>query len=171
MWPTLLHLPPLCNMLEDREQKTPFLRLPHFYMWHSLCRSRHMNVIFGKQKQDREVALLLFPLASSDANTLVFLWQCSRGPRVWYLLLWVPGTSILMAWIWTEVICLDPAVRAAIALFSSFLIISQFSDHDTGNVPWLAHLAILPDEARSLFPQTFEQLCMYLSHYITSLWV
>lgn len=104
---------------------------------------------------ETEVSHLLLPLASRDVEDLVFLWQCSRGPSVWYLLLCVPGTSTLMAWIWTEAVCLEPAVETPISLFPSFLIIPQFSDHDTGNsyLGWHVWQSFLEAQTGACFPR------------------
>lgn len=113
-------------------------------------------MLYLEDRSETEVVLLLFPLTSKDTEALVFLWQCSRGPGVWYLFLWVPGTSILMAWVCTEAACLEPGVEAAISLFLNFLVIPQFSDHGTGEVLWLARLVIAPRSSSwSLFLQTF----------------
>jgi len=46
-----------------------------------------------ENKSETEVAHLLCAIASRDVENLVLYGNCSGGPRVWYLLLWVPGTS------------------------------------------------------------------------------
>ena len=110
-----------------------------------------MNVIFGKQKWERGDT---FAVSNSKQGCRGsgFLCQCSGGPRIWYLLLWVPGTSILMMGTWTDAMCLEPAIGAPISLFPSFLIIPQFSDHGTGN-SYLGWQSFLEDQTGDYFPR------------------
>lgn len=93
-----------------------------------------------------------------------FLWQCSGGPSVCYLLLWVPGASILMTWIWTDAMCLEPTTGAPISLFPSFLIFAQLSDHGTGN-SYLGWQSFLEAQTGACFPRLSNNLLTCNSLY------
>lgn len=121
-------------MLEDRT-KAPISQASSDSICGPAFAKADIWMLYLEDRSETEVALL-FPLASQDTEALVFLWQCSGGPRVWYLFLRVPGTSILMAWICSEAVCLEPGAEAAISLLLSFLVIPQFSDHCSGWHVW-----------------------------------
>lgn len=162
--------PPLspCNMLEDRELELPFPRFPQIpYVAQLLPKQTYESYIWKAEVRQRW-HFLLFPLASRDKETLVFLWQCSGGSRVWHLFLWVPGTSVLMGMDlpWSSV----PGARS----WGCHFLTAQLSGHSPVLWPlyrW-ALLGIIPGSSSwSLSLRAFQLFCKHVVLYIKYLWV